>query len=152
MVPLGSMEYGDRSLRGGLFAAATALLFAAVPSGCGDGSECEGCDADELVLLSISGVNYAGNAILIDAVRCEGARCPTASSANEPTCSLADGSEFGAATEADCRLSPLVTAEGVDFAFNNALERASIQLQRRSPINPGQERPTPTPGRRALRA
>jgi len=129
------MDNGDRSLQGRVYVA-TLLLAAAGLYGCANDSECEGCDPDNLVLRSISGVNYAGKTIVIDDLKCEGPRCP-ASSGNGRTCTLADASNDGA-TDIDtspeaCRPSPLVTADGLDFAFNNPLERTSIQLQRTRP-------------------
>ncbi len=112
-------------------------------SGCINDPDCGICDPHNLILESISGVNYTGDKVHILSPACEGERCPG---------QLSTGSYFiediGPCEETDealasqrgpeeyCRISPLMSAFGIEFVFNNLLEPSSVELVRRRPDNP----------------
>lgn len=128
----------------GLVTAATlGLLGALAVSGCVSDPDCGICDPHNLVLESISGINYASRKVHLLSPECEGERCPG---------DLAEGHYFiepiGPCEESEealesprgpqeyCRISPLVTTFGIEFVFNNLLDPTSVELVRRRPDNP----------------
>ncbi|MEM7155018.1 MAG: thrombospondin type 3 repeat-containing protein [Myxococcota bacterium] len=121
------------------------LLLGALPTlgGCVDDPDCGICDPHNLVLESISGVNYASRKVHVLGPECEGDRCPGELTEGhyfiEPIgpCELSeDALESPRGAEEYCRISPLITAFGIEFVFNNLLDPTSIELVRRRPDNP----------------
>jgi hypothetical protein len=122
-------------------AAAIALSLAA--SGCIDDPDCGICDPHNLILESISGVNYAVKKVHLLPPECEGERCPDDFDSGryfietigrcEDTPEAMDSPR---GPEEYCRLAPIVTAFGIEFVFNNLLDPASVELVRRRPDNP----------------
>src|SRR5690606_4750099 len=103
-------------------------------SGCISDTDCGVCDPDNLVLESVSGINYANRKVhlLNDGVSKGkyfiediGACIETAD---------AEGAPRGAAEW--CKLSPLVSWQGLEFVFNNLLDPTTIELVRKNPSNP----------------
>lgn len=116
-------------------------------SGCIEDSDCGVCDPDNLILESISGINYASKKIHLLDPACEGEECPESFDKGQyfieelGPCETAEEtiSEVGedeARREEYCKLSPLVTAFGIEFIFNNLLDPTSIELVRKRPDNP----------------
>jgi hypothetical protein len=117
------------------------LSFAA--TGCIEDSDCGICDPDNLVLESISGINYAQRKVHVLNPTCEGENCPApfdkgsyfiedigpCEETDEALASARGPEEF-------CKIAPLVTAFGIEFVFNNLLEPTSIELVRKRPDNP----------------
>lgn len=111
-------------------------------TGCIQDTDCGICDPDNLVLESISGVNYQSNKVHILSPTCEGDDCP--SDLSEGTyfiekiipCEETEEAQESANAQEYCRLSPLVTAFGIEFVFNNLLDPTSIELVRKRPDNP----------------
>lgn len=112
-------------------------------SGCIEDADCGICDPDNLILESISGINYASRKVNILSPTCEGANCPDDFDSGtyfiedigpcEETEEAKDSSR-GAAEF--CKISPLVTAFGIEFVFNNLLDPTSVELVRKRPDNP----------------
>lgn len=135
------MSNPDQKLVDGLGAsiARTAALGAVVAgtlgmTGCISDSDCGICDPDKLVLESISGINYTNRKVhrltpgvdsgkyFIEDIK---------------DCELTEEAEESArGAEEYCKLSPLVTANGLEFVFNNLLDPTSIELVRKDPSNP----------------
>ncbi len=111
--------------------------------GCIFDADCGICDPQNLVLESISGVNYASKKIHVLGPDCVGERCRDAPSSGKyfvEEIGPCEQSEEALASprgpEEFCRLSPLVTAYGVEFIFNNLLEATSVELVRKRPDQP----------------
>ncbi|MCH9681288.1 MAG: hypothetical protein K0V04_07640, partial [Deltaproteobacteria bacterium] len=124
-------------------AAAVAMAAALGTGGCIEDPDCGICDPHQLVLQSISGVNYGSRKIHLLDPACEGERCP--GNFGSGTYFIApigpcETSEEALASPRGpqewCRLSPLVTAFGIEFVFNNLLDPTSVELVRRRPDNP----------------
>ncbi len=123
-----------------------ALVLAGVTTsvtGCIEDSDCGICDPDNLLLESISGVNYASRKINLLDPACEGPGCPAPFNSgsyfiNEigPCEQTEEALESPRGAEEFCKLSPLVTAFGIEFIFNNLLDPTSIELVRKRPDNP----------------
>ncbi len=111
-------------------------------SGCIQDTDCGICDPDNLILESISGVNYQSDKIHILNPTCVGDNCPAPIS--EGTyfiekiipCTETEEAQGSANAEEYCKLSPLVTSSGIEFIFNNLLDPTSIELVRKRPDNP----------------
>ncbi|MBV1859745.1 MAG: thrombospondin, partial [Nannocystaceae bacterium] len=111
-------------------------------SGCIQDTDCGICDPDNLILESISGINYQSNKVHILSPTCEGDACPPDLSSGTYfiekiiPCTETEEAQESANAEEYCRLSPLVTAFGIEFIFNNLLDPTSIELVRKRPDNP----------------
>src|SRR5690606_19407681 len=104
-------------------------------SGCIEDTDCGICDPDSLVLESISGINYASKKIHLLDPQCEGSDCPGDFSKGTyfieeiGPCEQTEAAlESPRGPEEFCKISPLVTAFGIEFVFNNLLEPTSIEL------------------------
>ena len=111
-------------------------------TGCIQDTDCGICDPDNLILESISGINYQSDKIHILNPECDGDNCPAPISKGSyfieeviPCEDTEEAQESPNAAEY-CRLSPLVTAFGIEFIFNNLLDPTSIELVRKRPDNP----------------
>jgi hypothetical protein len=127
----------------GAFALGTLSVIAFGEAACIRDTDCGICDPDNLILESISGVNYASKKIHVLGPTCKGDNCPG---------SIDKGSyfveEIGPCEQSEealasprgpeeyCRISPLVVAFGVEFIFNNLLDATSIELVRKRPDQP----------------
>ncbi len=109
-------------------------------SGCISDPDCGICDPDKLVLESITGINYANRRVhlLTEGVD-EGkyfieevGACVETEAAN----SLVGATPATRGAEEWCKLSPLVSWQGLEFVFNNLLEPTTIELVRKQPTNP----------------
>jgi hypothetical protein len=125
----------------GLLAAAAALLV--TQAGCIFDADCGICDPQNLVLESISGVNYASKKIHVLGPDCTGERCTDPPKSGQyfvediGPCEQTDAALASPrGPEEFCRLSPLVTAYGVEFIFNNLLDATAIELIRKRPDQP----------------
>jgi len=111
-------------------------------TGCIQDTDCGICDPDNLVLESISGINYQSNKVHILSPTCEGDDCPSDLSTGTYfieeiiPCEETEEAQDSANAQEYCRLSPLVTAFGIEFIFNNLLDPTSIELVRKRPDNP----------------
>ncbi len=112
-------------------------------SGCIEDSDCGICDPDNLLLESISGINYASKKVNILNPQCEGNDCPADFSSGSyfieeiGPCEETDAAMNSPRGAAEfCKISPLVTAFGIEFVFNNLLDPTSIELVRKRPDNP----------------
>jgi Thrombospondin type 3 repeat len=127
-----------------IVAGALALTGVAVgTSGCIEDSDCGICDPDNLVLESISGINYASRKIHVLGPECEGGDCPGNINSGTyfieeigPCEQTEEALESPRGVEEFCKISPLVTAFGIEFVFNNLLDPTSIELVRKRPDNP----------------
>ncbi|MEM6291961.1 MAG: thrombospondin type 3 repeat-containing protein [Myxococcota bacterium] len=123
-------------------AAAGLATLALASTGCIQDTDCGICDPDNLILESISGINYQSDKIHILNPECEGDDCPAPISSGsyfiEEIIECEETEEAQASVDAAeyCRLSPLVTAFGIEFVFNNLLDPTSIELVRKRPDNP----------------
>ena len=131
---------GMRRLVVGAFTLSSLALGA---SGCIEDSDCGICDPDNLVLESISGVNYASRKIHLLNPQCEGNDCPAPFNSGSyfieeigPCEETDEARNSPRGTEEFCKISPLVTAFGIEFVFNNLLDPTSIELVRKRPDNP----------------
>ncbi len=128
--------------------AATAALAAGLATlalastGCIQDTDCGICDPDNLILESISGINYQSDKIHILNPECEGDACPAPISSGSYfieeiiECEETEDAQASVNAAEYCRLSPLVTAFGIEFVFNNLLDPTSIELVRKRPDNP----------------
>ncbi len=139
---LRSQTPSTRLVRNAVISAAVVAAVAAL-QGCITDPDCGVCDPDNLVLETISAVNYAGKAINVLSPKCEGDNCP------EP---FTEGEVFvtdiGLCQETDdaldsprgvdewCKISPMIVDDGINFIFNNLLEPTSVELVRKQPDNP----------------
>jgi hypothetical protein len=112
-------------------------------SGCIEDSDCGICDPDNLLLESISGINYASRKIHVLDPQCEGSDCPANFNSGTyfieeigPCEETEEALESPRGVEEFCKISPLVTAFGIEFVFNNLLDATSIELVRKRPDNP----------------
>ncbi|MEM9459250.1 MAG: thrombospondin type 3 repeat-containing protein [Myxococcota bacterium] len=129
-----------RRLVAGAFTLCAAGLGA---SGCIEDSDCGICDPDNLLLESISSVNYASRQIHVLNPECEGSDCPSAFNSGSyftedigPCEETEEAIESPRGAEEFCKISPLLTAYGLEFIFNNLLDPTSIELVRKRPDNP----------------
>ncbi len=133
---------GLRRLAVSTSALAGLSMIALGSSGCIQDTDCGICDPDNLILESISGVNYHSDKVHILNPTCEGDNCP--GDIAEGTyfiekiipCEETEEAQESANAEEYCRLSPLVTAFGIEFIFNNLLDPTSVELVRKRPDNP----------------
>ena len=92
-------------------------------TGCIEDSDCGICDANNLILESISGVNYASDKVHILNPTCEGDNCPGPISKGSYfideviPCEETEAAQDSPNAAEYCRLSPLVTAFGVELSF-----------------------------------
>lgn len=135
------MSPRDRT-KGWLGLAVLAALAPAV-AGCVDDPDCGICNPHALYLESISGVNYASRKIHLLSPTCEGPRCPAPLSSGHyfidpigPCEETEEALESPRGPAEHCRLSPLVSAYGLELVFNNLLDPTSVELVRRRPDNP----------------
>ncbi|MCH9682233.1 MAG: thrombospondin type 3 repeat-containing protein [Deltaproteobacteria bacterium] len=112
-------------------------------SGCIEDSDCGICDPDNLRLESISGINYASRKVNLLNPDCEGPECPGAFNTGSyfiqeigPCEETEEALESPRGVDEFCKISPLVTAFGIEFVFNNLLDPTSIELVRKRPDNP----------------
>jgi hypothetical protein len=112
-------------------------------SGCIEDSDCGICDPDNLLLESISGINYASRKIHVLAPECEGNDCPGDFNSGTyfieeigPCEETEEALESPRGVDEFCKISPLVTAFGIEFVFNNLLDPTSVELVRKRPDNP----------------
>ncbi|PRQ08924.1 thrombospondin type 3 repeat-containing protein [Enhygromyxa salina] len=125
------MSFGDRHTRIGVLATTLTTLCL---SGCISDSDCGVCDPDNLVLQSMTGVNYANRRVHVLA---DGVTRAKYFIDDIGACELTD--EAMAAPrgpEEWCKLSPLMTWQGLAFVFNNLLDPTTIELVRKNPANP----------------
>ena len=117
--------------------------FSVATTGCIEDPDCGICDPDNLILESISGVNYSNKKVHVLNPTCEGEDCPNP---------IKEGRYFidriGECEETEealasprgpeeyCRPAPLVTVFGLEFVFNNLLDATSIENVRKNPGNP----------------
>ena len=126
--------------------AIAATLLAVLPlatSGCIEDSDCGICDPDNLVLESISGVNYASRKVHLLGPTCEGSDCPGDINSGTyfieeigPCEETEDALESPRGTSEFCKISPLITVFGIEFVFNNLLDPTTVELVRKRPDNP----------------
>ncbi|MFV8756048.1 thrombospondin type 3 repeat-containing protein [Nannocystaceae bacterium ST9] len=106
-------------------------------SGCISDTACGICDPDRLVLESITGPNYADRPIhLLTPGRDQGmyfideiGACLESADATNPEVAIRGAQEW-------CKISPLVTVDGLEFVFNNLLDPTTVELIRKQPNNP----------------
>ncbi len=103
-------------------------------SGCISDTDCGVCDPDNLVLESVSGINYANRKVhlLNDGVSKGKYFIEDIGACVETT----EAGEAPRGAEEWCKLSPLVSWQGLEFVFNNLLDPTSIELVRKDPSNP----------------
>ena len=126
--------------------ALVASLFVALPlttSGCIEDTDCGICDPDNLFLESISGINFASRKVHLLGPPCQGDACPGEIKTGTyfieeigPCEESEEAKESPRGAEEFCKISPLVTAFGIEFIFNNLLDPTSIELIRKRPDNP----------------
>ncbi len=111
--------------------------------GCIHDADCGICDPSSLVLESITGVNYGSKKIHVLSPACEGERCPGDLKGGHyfvedfgPCKTSEDALASPRGVDEYCRLSPLVTAYGIEFIFNNLLDATTIELIRKRPDQP----------------
>ncbi len=119
------------------FSAATAL------GGCVSDPDCGVCDPENLILETIAGVNYAGKTVKLLGPTCEGANCPGDLTAGnyfvekiKPCQETDDAMKSPRGVDEWCKVSPLIVTDGLQFIFNNLLDPQSVELVRKSPVNP----------------
>ena len=112
-------------------------------SGCIEDSDCGICDPDNLILESISGINYASKKVNLLGPACDGPNCPGSVTSGTyfiedigPCEDTDEAKESPRGPDEFCKISPLVTAFGIEFVFNNLLDPTSIELVRKRPDNP----------------
>ncbi len=105
-------------------------------------TDCGICDPDNLVLESISGLNYASKKVHLLGPPCEGTDCPgqvkKGSYFVEEIGPCEDTMEAKTSSRPDeyCKISPLVVTYGIEFVFNNLLDPATVELVRKRPDQP----------------
>jgi hypothetical protein len=142
----GRVTHAAKGLRRGLLrvlALGGLVGLAAGSVGCIEDTDCGICDPDNLILESISGINYASRKIHLVNPTCEGDKCPAPFTKGSyfvntigPCEDTDDARNSPRGAEEYCKLSPLVSAFGVEFVFNNLLEATSVELVRKRPDNP----------------
>ncbi|MDC0723001.1 thrombospondin type 3 repeat-containing protein [Nannocystis bainbridge] len=129
----------------GAWALAVFAVFGAstVLSGCVTDPDCGVCDPENLILETVAGVNYAGKVVKLLGPECEGPECPgEIKNGNYFVEKVIPCLETDAALEAPrgaqewCKVSPLIVTDGLQFIFNNLLDPQSVELVRKSPVNP----------------
>jgi len=120
-----------------VFGASTAL------SGCVSDPDCGVCDPENLILETVAGVNYAGKVVKLLGPECEGPNCPGEIKNGNyfvekviPCAETEDAIEAPRGAEEWCKVSPLIVTDGLQFIFNNLLDPQSVELVRKSPVNP----------------
>ncbi|KIG13198.1 OmpA-like transmembrane domain protein [Enhygromyxa salina] len=121
------------------FARGSTLAFAGIlgmlgMTGCITDTDCGVCDPDKLVLESISGINYANRKVhlLQDGLTTGKYFIDDISACVETD----EAKEAPRGAQEWCKLSPLVSWQGLEFVFNNLLDPTSIELVRKDPSNP----------------
>ena len=135
---------GTRLLRGLRRAVALGGLvgLAVANTGCIEDVDCGICDPDNLILESISGLNYASRKIHLVNPECEGDKCPAPFNKGSyfvesiGPCEETDEAKNAPRKDEWCKLAPIVSAFGIEFVFNNLLEATSVELVRKRPDNP----------------
>jgi hypothetical protein len=118
-------------------AAASGLL-----AGCVRDSDCGVCDPDNLILESITGVNYTNTKVHLLSPDCEGDSCPdpfdkgTYFIEEIGPCEETEDATSSSRPDDYCLMSPMIVFGGVEFVFNNLLDPTSIELVRKRPDNP----------------
>lgn len=119
------------------FSAATAL------GGCVSDPDCGVCDPENLILETIAGVNYAGKVVKLLGPECEGNNCPGEITRGNyfvekviPCIETEEALEAPRGVDEWCKVSPLIVDSGLQFIFNNLLDPQSVELVRKSPVNP----------------
>lgn len=111
-----------------------AFIAIASMSGCISDTDCGVCDPDTLVLESISGINYANRKIHL---LTEGVSKGKYFIKDIGACvETPEAKEAVRGAEEWCKLSPLVSVEGLEFVFNNLLDPTSVELVRKDPSDP----------------
>jgi hypothetical protein len=130
-------KFGKLGNPGGLVAMGAAFVALIGTTGCISDTDCGVCDPDKLVLESISGINYSNRKVhhLSEGVS-QGKYFIEDISACEETEDATDPTKAPRGAEEWCKLSPLVTWQGLEFVFNNLLDPTSIELVRKDPSNP----------------
>jgi hypothetical protein len=125
-------QLASKFAHGGAFGAAFVGVIGM--TGCISDTDCGVCDPDKLVLESISGINYANRKVhhLTEGVDKGKYFIEDISACVETE----DATEAPRGAEEWCKLSPLVTWQGLEFVFNNLLDPTSIELVRKDPSNP----------------
>ena len=119
------------------FSAATAL------GGCVSDPDCGVCDPENLILETVAGVNYAGKIVKLLGPQCEGNDCPGELTKGNyfvekiiPCVETEEALKSPRGVDEWCRVSPLIVNDGLQFIFNNLLDPQSVELVRKSPVNP----------------
>ena len=127
----------------GAFALGTLSVIVFGETACIRDTDCGICDPDNLILESISGVNYASKKIHVLGPTCKGDSCPDKVEKGSyfveslgPCEESEDALASPRGPEEYCKISPLVVAFGVEFIFNNLLDATSIELVRKRPDQP----------------
>jgi hypothetical protein len=130
-------KFGSLTAMGAKGAMGAAFVGLIGTTGCISDTDCGVCDPDKLVLESISGINYSNRKVhhLTDGVT-KGKYFIEDISACEESEDATDETKAVRGAEEWCKLSPLVTWQGLEFVFNNLLDPTSIELVRKDPSNP----------------
>lgn len=120
-----------------MFGASTAL------GGCVSDPDCGVCDPENLILETVAGVNYAGKVVKLLGPECEGPECPGEINSGNyfvekviPCLETEEAIEAPRGAQEWCKVSPLIVTDGLQFIFNNLLDPQSVELVRKSPVNP----------------
>jgi len=112
-------------------------------TGCIEDPDCGICDPDNLILQSISGVNYGLRKVHLLSPTCVGDECPAEFDEGEyfieklgPCEEDDDALEADRGPEEFCKLAPIAGTFGIEFIFNNLLEAQSLEQVRKRPDNP----------------
>ncbi len=119
------------------------LLGGVGQTGCIHDSDCGICDPQNLILESITAINYASKKVHLLAPPCQGPRCPSPFDRGQyfiediGPCELTEEAmASNRGPEEYCKIAPVVSGFGIEFVFNNLLDPTSIELVRRRPDNP----------------
>ncbi|PRP89928.1 hypothetical protein ENSA5_69650 [Enhygromyxa salina] len=124
-------KFGRGSTVGTAFVGAIGILGT---TGCISDTDCGVCDPDNLVLESITGINYANRRVHL---LTEGVDKGKYFIEDIGACvETEDAEESPRGAEEWCKLSPLVSWQGLEFVFNNLLDPTSVELVRKDPSNP----------------
>lgn len=111
-------------------------------SGCVEDSDCGVCDPDNLILESITGVNYTNTKVHVLSPECEGDNCPEPFTKGDyfieelGPCEETEEATGSSRPGEYCLITPMITFGGIEFVFNNLLDPTSIELVRKRPDNP----------------
>jgi hypothetical protein len=111
-------------------------------SGCVKDSDCGVCDPDNLILQSLTGVNYTNKKVHVLSPECEGDACPSPFTEGQyfiediGPCEETEEATGSSRPEEYCLISPMITFGGIEFVFNNLLDPTSVELVRKRPDNP----------------